>query len=193
MSKMEKLSGPAQRAERTKESVRRALLELLREKDIRRIAIRELCQRAGINRTTFYNHYGSQYDVLAEIGNRYLGDIAATLENADLHDRQDIHSRVAVVFRYMEENRELSRLLLRNQADEGFAQRLFSLPKIEDMLSEALVEVESEEERLATMDFAIYGSYKLLQDWLAQEERPDAEQEAGIVLKLAGAVCRWTR
>lgn len=193
MSKMEKLSGPAQRAERTKESVRRALLELLREKDIRRIAIRELCQRAGINRTTFYNHYGSQYDVLAEIGNRYLADIAATLENADFHDRQDIHSRVAVVFRYMEENREFSRLLLRNQPDEGFAQRLFSLPKIEDMLSEALVEVESEEERLATMNFAIYGSYKLLQDWLAQEERPDAEQEAGIVLKLAGAVCRWTR
>ena len=41
----------------TKTAIRRTFFELLEEKDFDKISVREICQRADINRSTFYRHY----------------------------------------------------------------------------------------------------------------------------------------
>ena len=51
----EELKSPPRRT-LTKRLIREALLELLKTKSIQKISVRELCDAAGINRTTFYNH-----------------------------------------------------------------------------------------------------------------------------------------
>ena len=43
-----------------------ALLFLLEQKEFDRITVKELCQKAGVNRTTFYLHYDSMNDLLEE-------------------------------------------------------------------------------------------------------------------------------
>ncbi|MCD8294966.1 MAG: TetR/AcrR family transcriptional regulator [Clostridia bacterium] len=43
-----------------------ALLRLLDEKPLDNITIKELCGEAGVNRSTFYAHYGSIEDILEE-------------------------------------------------------------------------------------------------------------------------------
>ena len=43
-----------------------ALIVLLEEKDIEYITIKEICVKAGFNRSTFYLHYDSIYDLLNE-------------------------------------------------------------------------------------------------------------------------------
>ena len=40
----------------TKTAIRRTFFELLEEKDFEKISVREICQRADINRSTFYRH-----------------------------------------------------------------------------------------------------------------------------------------
>lgn len=174
----------------TKELVHRALIRLLKTRQLHKISIRELCEVAGINRTTFYNHYGSQYDVLAEIRDWYLRDIARTLEHTDMRDQKSVLERVTLVFTYMEENLEVSRLLIQNNIDETFAQRLFSLPKIEEMLAEVLPGALSEEACRDIVSFAIYGSYKLVIDWIGAEDRRSPEALAAGILRLADAVCK---
>ena len=79
-----------QRIMLTKRLIHTAFLHLLRNKSIREISIRELCNEAGINRTTFYNHYGSQYDVFTEIADRYLEDISAVIASADIQDHPGV-------------------------------------------------------------------------------------------------------
>lgn len=44
----------------------RALLELLEKKDIEYITVKEICETAGVNRSTFYLHYETIGDLLAE-------------------------------------------------------------------------------------------------------------------------------
>ena len=78
----------------------------------------------------------------------------------------------------------------KRNADDLFASRLLSLPKIEDMLAEALSGVKDEKERKSTIDFAIYGSCKLLQDWANDPGGNDAETEAALILEPAGRVCK---
>lgn len=180
---------PNQRIALTKELIHRALLELLKKQPLHRISIRELCETAGINRTTFYNHYGSQYDVLTEIRDRYLRDIAQTIESADPKDKENVLHRVTLVFAYMEQNLEISRLLIQNNIDQSFAQRLFSLPQIEDLLTSTLPEGVDGNEPRDIAAFAIYGSYKLVQTWIAEDTRRSASEMAVRILRLAGAVC----
>ena len=45
----------------TKILIRHAFLQLLKEKPLQSITVRELCQNAGINRGTFYTHYPVSY------------------------------------------------------------------------------------------------------------------------------------
>ena len=93
-----------QRIMLTKQLLQNALLKLLKTMPLRAISIRELCKEAGINRTTFYNHYGSQYDLLDDISQRFLDSIAARLDSADAADRESVHLRVAMVLEYISEN-----------------------------------------------------------------------------------------
>lgn len=175
----------------TKRYVRESLLAILRDKSLHKVSIRELCERAGINRSTFYNHYGSQYDVLDEMARDYLVSIERTIAAADMRDRQSVVQRVTLVLRYMRDNLALSRMLINNQLDGTFSERLFSLPKVGEMLEEALRDVESETERRAVVLFAIHGSYRLLQEWINAEEQTAAREEAELILALAGRVCHW--
>lgn len=53
-------------ANRSKQLLTTALLELLEENPYQKIQIKELCQRAGVSRPTFYNHYQTVEDILDE-------------------------------------------------------------------------------------------------------------------------------
>ena len=50
-----------------------AFLELLEKKDFAYITVKEICEKAGVNRSTFYLHYETVSDLLAESA-RYILD-----------------------------------------------------------------------------------------------------------------------
>ena len=175
----------------TKRLIRDGFLNLLKTKNIYTISVRELCDEAGINRTTFYNHYGSPYDVLEEAIQYYLADVERKIENADPADKENVLERVTLVLQYARDNYELTKLLINNNIDETFAQRLFSLPKIEDMLNTALASVEDERTKRAAVDFVVSGSYKLLQNWMNDPDALGARAETMLILGFAGKVCEW--
>ena len=50
-----------------------AFLKLLEEKDFAYITVKEICEKAGVNRSTFYLHYETVNDLLAE-STRYIID-----------------------------------------------------------------------------------------------------------------------
>ena len=57
---MEKLD---HRSRVTRMLIRRAFTDLLGQKPIESISVKELCAAAGINRGTFYGHYQDLYDL----------------------------------------------------------------------------------------------------------------------------------
>ncbi len=57
------------RVQRTKEFIRKTFEEMICEMDYEQISVKELAQRAKINRKTFYLHYNTLDDLLLEIQN----------------------------------------------------------------------------------------------------------------------------
>ena len=57
------------RSQNTDEAIIRAAFEamLLGGKQISKITVREICEKAGINRSTFYAHYTDVYDLFERV------------------------------------------------------------------------------------------------------------------------------
>ena len=49
------------RIEKTRQSIINAFIELRSHKELERITIKELCEKAQINKSTFYAHYQDIY------------------------------------------------------------------------------------------------------------------------------------
>lgn len=60
------------------------------------------------------------------------------------------------------------------------------------MLQTAPTDIPDDKQKAATIAFAIYGSYKVLQDWINDPERISPAEEAERILGLAGKVCNGT-
>lgn len=59
------------RARRTRNLLAQALMSLLREKPIKDITVRELTERADVNRATFYAHYHDVYDMFDQLAGEF--------------------------------------------------------------------------------------------------------------------------
>ena len=173
----------------TKELLRSALLDMLKEMPIREVSIRELCKRAGVNRTTFYNHYGSQYILFDDICQQFMNAISLRLKDVKADDKETVHKRVTAVLEYIEENRECAVLLINNNTDFTFVERVMYLPEIGDLLDETLADSEDRRKKEAIRYFTVFGSQRLLKEWINQEERIRPEEAAALILELAGRVC----
>ncbi|NDJ60742.1 MAG: TetR/AcrR family transcriptional regulator [Chloroflexi bacterium] len=62
---MNKISNPGDlRVRRTRKLLWEALMSLIAERDFETLTVNDICDRALIHRTTFYNHYQDKYDLL---------------------------------------------------------------------------------------------------------------------------------
>ena len=74
------------RSQYTRTALRKALLGLMLEKPVNRITVKELCSAADINRGTFYAHYASPEQLLAQVENEFYLDLlneVASFQQAD--------------------------------------------------------------------------------------------------------------
>ena len=55
------------RVKYTRMVLKKALLELMQRKPINKITVKEVCERAELNRETFYAHYSVCFDLLESI------------------------------------------------------------------------------------------------------------------------------
>ena len=93
----------------TKMVLRQALLEILQEKSIDQVTVKEICERADVNRSTFYVHYGSPQGLLDDIQQQMYEKI-----NKRKKDFTNRKAYMADMCEILYDNRELLRLLLKS-------------------------------------------------------------------------------
>lgn len=110
------------RVQFTKSVLKTALLELLHKKPISKISVKELCEKAGLNRSTFYLHYGEPNDVLRDIEE---DTIEQYLPAFNCYSEQDSSLHLLTdLFRAMQQGRELFELLMGPHGSPLFADRI---------------------------------------------------------------------
>ena len=64
---------------KTEESFQNALLELLKEKELKAITVKEICDNAGVSRNAFYQHYGYKKDLYDQMVEKATAGIRQAL------------------------------------------------------------------------------------------------------------------
>ena len=84
VSKMEENKSSDRRTLKTKKAIFQAFSELLKEKELRKITVQEIVDKADISRVTFYKYYLDVYDLYDKIESELLTNIGLiTLQLAD--------------------------------------------------------------------------------------------------------------
>lgn len=104
------------RVRRTLAAVRKAFDELVLTREYREISITDLTEKAGINRKTFYLHYASLDDLVAEIEEEVAGNILEAVGKYALE--MNLYECITQFYRYMENCSKVEKKLL---CDESYA------------------------------------------------------------------------
>ena len=96
----------------TKQAIRKAFLELLNERSLSKITVRDITDRCGINRNTFYYHYQDMPALLEEICSiqveRIVADHPSISSFADCLDviiKFALENKRAIMHIYYSDNR----------------------------------------------------------------------------------------
>ncbi len=105
------------RVRKTKYVLRKTLTKLLLTKDIKDITVKELTEKADVNRGTFYLHYKDIYDMYEQIQKEIFEELRHIIEkHLSQHDNSGLSSLVSEIFDLLSKNRELALVIL-NSAD----------------------------------------------------------------------------
>ncbi|NJI78940.1 TetR family transcriptional regulator [Clostridioides difficile] len=109
------------RVRKTKKALCEALSELLIEKDIQKISIRELTDKADIHRATFYVHYKDIYDLYEQIEDATLQSLGGIIRKDPSHSYDQI---LEDLIDYVFENAKIMRMFLNRNTKYSFYTRL---------------------------------------------------------------------
>lgn len=173
-----------QRITLTKRLLKENLLLLMSEKSIQNITIRELCDAAGINRSTFYNHYGCPADILNEIENSVITDLEEIWKANGAGQNWPLNKRIEALCTYLLENRSLSKLLFRDSdTNSEFASLLLNASHVLATYDQVFSYVKDPDSKRLMFTFLTNGAYHVIRQWLL-EDIPKTPKEMGDLVYL---------
>ena len=165
----------------------RALIKLLGEKGLEYISVKEICEKAGVNRSTFYLHYETIGDLLEEtieyIHNQFLAsfDIApeqfiGQIENAPLSELvlvDDKYLRPYLKFVY--DNRSVFKATINNPISMEADKRYSGIKKyiLEPIMERFRIPKDVQN---YWMVYYLSGIWAIIQEWISRDCKESIEQ-----------------
>ncbi len=169
-----------------------ALIMLLEKRDFEYITVKEICDTAGVNRSTFYLHYENTSDLLKET-TKYILDkhfayystdtkgITERFENCELGDLVFITSEYLTPYlTFIKENQRLFKVAIKQfnsmNLDEVYG-RMFNYI-FNPILSRFHIQ---EKERAYMMKFYLTGIFAIVMEWLNKDCVDDMDTVIKII------------
>lgn len=173
------------RTRRTKKLLTDAFVELLAQKKLNEISIKELCEKADINRGTFYLHYQDIYDLKQQIEGDLYTELTALIMPFPNVKELDSYQLFYHMFSFTKKNADIFRALLGPNGDISFLNNLNTLFKqyylSPLMQGQPISYVRNIE---YAYDFASAGFTGLVTSWLASDTNCSIEEMAKLTSKM---------
>ena len=161
------------RVRMTKMLLKNALIDIMKTKSIHLVSIKEICEIADVNRSTFYRHYSTQYELYDDI----IDDIAQDIGSIYKNDYTTVDF-LTKVLEYIESKREIFLVILSDngKVSLGEAFVLFTGRFIDHNNTSELVTY--------VMEFIAAGLTSTIWSWLKKENRRPASDVARMLHNL---------
>ncbi len=174
------------RIAKTKKAIYRAFAQLLSEKNINDITIKDIADRADINRKTFYNYYDGIYELTSEIENKIIDSFEKVIREHNVNEL--LHNP----------NQMFDELVKIINSDFDFYQHLISVESNSNLVSKLFISLKSRAKEVISeysvldeatldivLDFVISGMFTVFQRWFNSSKEHSLDDMAKIVATLS--------
>ncbi len=174
------------RIKKTRNSLEKALLHFMKNKNITKISVKELCQYADVNRGTFYLHYNNIFDMLESIQNKILEEF-----KKDLSKYNDFNSNFNMgylenllidIFNFFDKNSEICLTLSSENGDSIFESKLNEI--VYNTMHPIRNRLEDEDKLFFHYyySFFISGVTKIILEWLKTGKKESPKKMMSLTL-----------
>ena len=169
------------RVKMTKMLLNESFLKFLAEKSLPRITVKEICEEADVNRSTYYAYYTDPYDQLRKLEAELMVDMSIYVNGImreDPKDGQRFYQNLKGMLDYIYSKKHIFQVLLKNgDANMQTNMILFSAEQVFQLnLQESAQDIESE--KLQKYIFVSTGSYGIIYHWLMRDTSESTEDLA---------------
>lgn len=164
----------------TKKIIKESLIELLQTNDIHQITVTNICNKADINRGTFYSYYKDAFDLLQSIEDELFDQILRYLNETPAEDYTD--SLLIKVLELIAENKDLCKILLCRQRDGRIIDRILyiaSKANLEPLFDKSNEFDESHFDYL--IRYSVGGILAIIQVWLENNLKESPREIVKII------------
>lgn len=169
-----------------------ALVKLLAEKEIEYISVKEICEKAGVNRSTFYLHYETIGDLLEEtteyVVSRFLASFGKTqelfsgqIEDVPLSKLVFINDKYLKPYlQFICDNRNVFKAAIHNPVSMKTDMMYSGMKKyvLEPIMQR--FEIPKDEQNY-WMAFYLRGIWAIIQEWINRDCREPVEKIEAII------------
>lgn len=175
----------SRRVTMTKNLLKESLLELLNDKPLPKITIKEICENADINRSTFYLHYQDQFALCDEIENDSVEKINTCLAKVSMKDNR-IQGLTEFLY-YMKSNGELFKILMRPDFNNSFRVR-FTEVAVKKLAELDYHDNISDNDKDYIFRFMFMGTLGMLEKWIENDFDKSPDELSNFIIALMPSI-----
>lgn len=169
----------------TKQILRDCIIEMLDEKPLSAISVRELCNYADINRSTFYAHYKDIYDLFDSLVQETIDHLTDYMEMRVRRDNQE--EALTDLLIYFKNNKKLFLILIRRS--ETYVERLHeTIYHVYQQYYQTMNKDFSKNDEYI-IEFNTAGMLRLTQKWLMEGAKQSPREMSRAVFSIAKDNC----
>ena len=164
--------------EATKRDFIRAFCEYYRERPIEKITVKEISEKAGYSRVTFYNYFNDPYDLLNQIEQEFISNFTKEIR-CNIEQDKLLDNFLYTFDKLINDNEMYSQILLNNSYNVQFSKRLQ-----ENIIPLALRNFNispDNKKAIYAFEFYIPGVISMITSWMKNGKDMPLEELGGII------------
>ena len=171
-----------------------AFLHLLEKKDLAYITVKEICENAGVNRSTFYLHYETIDDLLTECSQHIVNEFVGSMKEITAEFLKKLPDRpleelylvtpkyLTPYLEFIKEHRRIFRIAIEKASVLGMDNAYLDLSRhvLMPILDRFLV---PSADRRYLMAFYIHGLMAIVEEWLKDDCAEPIEHIVSVMQK----------
>ncbi|WP_077324852.1 TetR/AcrR family transcriptional regulator [Virgibacillus siamensis] len=174
------------RIKKSKQSIKKAFINLIHEKGFGAISVHDIAERADINRGTFYLHYKDKFDLFEKYVDELLNELIVTIElsnqEKELISQREIKERDYIeFFNHFQKHACFYKAMFNYKGDTYFYNRFFDVFK--SHFCKEFKELKINDEQLKVdkaflIHFMVYAHFGSINYWL-ESDMTDSPETMG--------------
>ncbi len=155
-----------------------AFCECYKESPIEKITVKEISEKAGYSRVTFYNYFKDPYDLLNQIEEEFISNFTKAIHN-NIEKNRFLDNFLYTFDELINQNELYSQILLNNSYNLQFSKRLQDI--VIPLALKNFKISQDNKKAIYAFEFYIQGVVSMITSWMKNEKDMSIEELGSII------------